>query len=217
MFNFLIDPSRYDYNRYDYTLENATVDFPNFVYGLCNIINLERRNLKNIHPEAFNKTYAVLEISLAFNELEHLNSSLFQNNLDLRELNLSHNKLRYFDVKNLLRLEKLILDNNHIESISIKILDYPELKELSINNNKIKSVDNKFINIIRRFEYRELEVSFENTTCYINNNSWLKTPVNISSAECNRTQLESVFNKYIKQSTVHRRCNKFIIYNYYVV
>ncbi len=211
-------------------MENATEDFPNFVYGRCNIINLERRNLKNIHPEAFNKAYAVHEISLAFNELEHLHSSLFQNSFFVIEMNLSHNKLRYLDdgfLTNFLMLEKLNLDNNRIESLSGEYLYSSMLKELSINNNKIKIFEIGFMIRMGRIYTPTIKISFENTTCYANNKSWVIAPTYennkpwvkslLPTIECNRTQLESGFNKKIEQSTVQRRCNIYIIYNYRVV
>lgn len=109
-------------------------------------LDLQSNLIDELDSHSFIATPNLLSLSVANNRLTVLNeTSVFEQLLDLENLDLSHNELRVIHLKNVKSLRTLDLSSNNLEEISFHNL--PNLKEVFISNNNITKLSNwTFIN-----------------------------------------------------------------------
>jgi Leucine-rich repeat (LRR) protein len=127
------------------------------------VIDLSHNKIKNIEPETFLNLRSLMELNLSFNEIH--NNSFNQNGVDwtekiesLRALDLSHNKIFYFDVmpyqafSGLLNLETLNLRSNEITIDYGVFASNHILKTLDFSFNKMTYFDLNFLMSVSSLE-----------------------------------------------------------------
>ncbi len=114
---------------------------------LIKIIDLSHNQIKNLNGSLFKCFTNLAELVLNHNLIEQFESLDGLNNL--RELHLTHNKLKIFDLEQLSKFSMLYVLNLGFNEISViktgdnvisKNLDLKNLEMLFLNNNKIKDL-----------------------------------------------------------------------------
>lgn len=138
---------------------------------IVKVFSANNNQLKGIPKEFFKKIKKITKIDLSFNEFQAIDEIitekttlkilLYNNNSinfihksisqlkNLKELNLSHNLIKYFEANEKLNclenLEFLNLSYNNLETFPLKIISNPKLLELNLSHNHIESsIGNEF-------------------------------------------------------------------------
>jgi Leucine-rich repeat (LRR) protein len=119
-------------------------------------IDLSHNQIKNLQPETFSNLRSLRELNLSFNELH--NNTFDRNGVDwvdtmenLRTLDLSNNKLFYYDVMSyeafsgLVNLETLNLQSNEITIDYGAFASNRNLKTLDFSYNRMTYFDLNFL------------------------------------------------------------------------
>ena len=128
----------------------------------CKLINLDLNKINKIKRYLFTKMISIETISFQFNRLKYIHSNAFNkleylknisfywnklndsfNKIDLNQinkLNLSSNKLKYFNATNIKNIQILDLSSNQLEQVYFHDYIY-SLKYLNLNNNNLSKLN----------------------------------------------------------------------------
>ncbi|MFA6535685.1 MAG: leucine-rich repeat domain-containing protein [Candidatus Babeliales bacterium] len=168
------------------------------------IIDLSHNQIKSLNGSLFKRFTNLAELLLNHNLIEQFTSLDGLNNL--RELHLTHNKLKTFDLEQLSKLYMLYVLNLGFNEISViktgdnvisknldsKNLNSKNLEMLFLNNNKIKELPaNAFVacpnlqalylqnNVINNLDSKSFSRLFNIRLLYLYDNCITKLPANI--------------------------------------
>ena len=168
------------------------------------IIDLSHNQIKSLDGYLFKRFTRLAELLLNHNLIEQFTSLDGLNNL--RELHLTHNKLKVFDLEQFSGLSMLYVlnlgfneisvvktgDNLILKNLDLKNLDSKNLEMLFLNNNKIKELpENAFVacpnlqalylqsNVINNLDSNSFRGLFNIRLLYLYDNSITKLPAKI--------------------------------------
>ncbi|CAH3983989.1 unnamed protein product [Pieris brassicae] len=164
-------------------------------------IYIQRCGIEILPYDLFVNSSQITNISLAYNDIGSLQESTFNDQINLLELDLSHNNLKTLEPKlfsSLVRLEKLELAYNSIEEISGSTFSsLLSLIYLNMEHNNLKTISSYlFSNNKQRmsisFAYNELH--FKNKE--LQNNSWTSNTISPFAHTFNLKLLNLSHNKF---------------------
>jgi Leucine-rich repeat (LRR) protein len=121
----------------------ARVSFPKTLKDL----NMSGNRIYNIHLFQFPKELESLEIN--DNEIESIDSHLFDDPSKLKLLNIDGNKLKNINLSNFKNLEDLYISNNRLTEIPRSILELSNLKSFYFGGNDIKTISDDIYNFLK--------------------------------------------------------------------
>jgi Leucine-rich repeat (LRR) protein len=124
-------------------------------------LNISKRNIKLIMPDAFAELKNLTVLNLKKNQIEIIEISKFNGLVSLKELDMSNNKVKSIPpdtFSKLNQLELLNLTKNKMEFIDLNAFNGLEsLKELDISMNKIKFIPAKAFSGLKNVQQLNLE------------------------------------------------------------
>nr|CAD7455773.1 unnamed protein product [Timema tahoe] len=112
-------------------------------------LRLDNNQLQDLNSDIFNNISKLINLHLHNNKLSHLPADLFKDTHQLADISLHGNKLvtlEYCVFRNLRQLRNLTLSNNNISVVDYEIIHLYSLETIDLSNNPIKFIRGHFRN-----------------------------------------------------------------------